>query len=250
MICRGAGARSCGADQVDRVAQRASGGDPPRARAAWPRSRWRRSATARSPAMQAARSSPTWAPTRAGGVHPDAGAADDRRLPLPDGGPRDQGGLHEHDADRGLSRGAGRPEAAYYIERIMDVLADELGMDPVELRRKNFIPPDAFPYQTPTGPNYDSGEYDKPLTKALEIAGYDELRAEQARRRRRRGATSASAWRPSPRSAASARTTAPRARRAERAGDGGDRHLAPRPGAGDDASRRSSPTSWASRWTT
>ncbi|HEY8884689.1 MAG TPA: xanthine dehydrogenase family protein molybdopterin-binding subunit [Chloroflexota bacterium] len=83
----------------------------------------------------------------------------------------------------GAYRGAGRPEAAYYIERLMDLLADELGMDPVEIRRKNFIPPDAFPYQTPSGMNYDSGEYDKALTKALEIAGYAELRAEQERLR-------------------------------------------------------------------
>ena len=65
----------------------------------------------------------------------------------------------------GAYRGAGRPEAAYYIERVVDALADELGMDPVELRRKNFIPPDLFPYQTAAGPSYDSGEYDKPLTK-------------------------------------------------------------------------------------
>ncbi len=83
----------------------------------------------------------------------------------------------------GAYRGAGRPEAAYYIERIVDVLAAELGMDPVELRRKNFIPSDAFPYQTPTGPKYDSGDYEKPLDKALELSGYTELRAKQARLR-------------------------------------------------------------------
>jgi len=84
----------------------------------------------------------------------------------------------------GAYRGAGRPEAGYYIERIMDVLAAELGMDPVELRRKNFIPPDAFPHKTATGMTYDSGEYDKPLIKALEIAGYETLRAEQAAARK------------------------------------------------------------------
>jgi carbon-monoxide dehydrogenase large subunit len=76
-------------------------------------------------------------------------------------------------------RGAGRPEAAYYMERMMDVIALELGMDPVELRRKNFIAPDAFPYQTPTGHVYDSGEYDRALTRALEISGYEKLREEQ-----------------------------------------------------------------------
>lgn len=80
-------------------------------------------------------------------------------------------------------RGAGRPEAAYYVERMMDLVAAELGMDPAEVRRKNFIPPDAFPYKTPSGPVYDSGEYDRALTKALEISNYHELRAEQERRR-------------------------------------------------------------------
>src|SRR6185369_10101786 len=79
-------------------------------------------------------------------------------------------------------RGAGRPEAAYYIERMLDIAADELGMDPVELRRKNFIQPDQFPYKTPCGPTYDSGEYDKALTLALEISKYAELREEQKRR--------------------------------------------------------------------
>jgi len=79
-------------------------------------------------------------------------------------------------------RGAGRPEAAYYIERMMDVVAAELGLDPAAVRRKNFIPPDAFPYKTPTGLTYDSGEYDRALTKALEVAGYERLRAEQRER--------------------------------------------------------------------
>lgn len=83
----------------------------------------------------------------------------------------------------GAYRGAGRPEAAYYVERMMDILADELDMDPVEIRRKNFIPPTAFPYKTPTGVTYDTGDYDKALTRALEIAGYAELRAEQQRLR-------------------------------------------------------------------
>ena len=84
----------------------------------------------------------------------------------------------------GAYRGAGRPEAAYYIERIVDVLAAELGLDPVELRRKNFIQPDAFPYETPTGATYDSGDYEKPLAVALETADYAGLRAEQARLRK------------------------------------------------------------------
>lgn len=79
-------------------------------------------------------------------------------------------------------RGAGRPEAAYYIERLMDTIARELNLDPVDVRRRNFIPPDAFPYKSPTGPLYDSGDYDKPLRKALEVGRYADLRAEQQRR--------------------------------------------------------------------
>jgi carbon-monoxide dehydrogenase large subunit len=80
-------------------------------------------------------------------------------------------------------RGAGRPEAAYYIERMMDLVADELKLDPTEVRRKNYIPPDAFPYATPGGVNYDSGEYAKNLDYAMQVSGYRELRAEQARLR-------------------------------------------------------------------
>lgn len=80
-------------------------------------------------------------------------------------------------------RGAGRPEAAYYIERMMDLVAAELKLDPAEVRRRNFIPSDAFPYRTATGQQYDSGDYDLPLRRALEISGYEKLRAEQERRR-------------------------------------------------------------------
>jgi carbon-monoxide dehydrogenase large subunit len=80
-------------------------------------------------------------------------------------------------------RGAGRPEAAYYIERLMDCIADELGMNPAELRRKNFISPDAFPYKTPTGQLYDTGQYERALDKALEVSNYAALREEQQRRR-------------------------------------------------------------------
>jgi carbon-monoxide dehydrogenase large subunit len=80
-------------------------------------------------------------------------------------------------------RGAGRPEAAYYIERMMNVIAAELGLDPAEVRRKNFIAPEAFPYKTPTGHVYDSGEYARALDRAIEISNYPALRAEQQRRR-------------------------------------------------------------------
>lgn len=80
-------------------------------------------------------------------------------------------------------RGAGRPEATQMVERILDIAADELGMDPAEIRRKNFLQPDQFPLTTKTGANYDSGEYEKALDAALAASGYQELRAEQARRR-------------------------------------------------------------------
>jgi len=83
-------------------------------------------------------------------------------------------------------RGAGRPEAAYYLERMMDIIAAELEMKPEEVRRKNFIPPSAFPYATPTGQNYDTGEYDKALTEALKQANVDKLRAEQRARLERK----------------------------------------------------------------
>jgi carbon-monoxide dehydrogenase large subunit len=79
-------------------------------------------------------------------------------------------------------RGAGRPEAAYYLERIVDCVAVELGKPPEEIRRRSFIPPDAFPYAAPTGQNYDSGEYDRALTRALELAQVDARRAEQRER--------------------------------------------------------------------
>jgi carbon-monoxide dehydrogenase large subunit len=76
-------------------------------------------------------------------------------------------------------RGAGRPEAIYLIERMVDIVADELGMDPADVRRKNFIPAEAFPYATPTGVIYDSGNYAPALDKALEVFGYEELLREQ-----------------------------------------------------------------------
>jgi carbon-monoxide dehydrogenase large subunit len=73
------------------------------------------------------------------------------------------------------------------VERAMDMLAVELGMDPAELRRRNLIGPDRFPYTTAGGATYDSGEYERALDKLLEISAYPELRAEQARRRKRGG---------------------------------------------------------------
>jgi carbon-monoxide dehydrogenase large subunit len=83
-------------------------------------------------------------------------------------------------------RGAGRPEASAAIERAVDMFAAEIGMDPAEVRRRNLIPADAFPYSTPTGTVYDTGDYERALDLALEAAGYDDLRADQARRREAR----------------------------------------------------------------
>jgi carbon-monoxide dehydrogenase large subunit len=80
-------------------------------------------------------------------------------------------------------RGAGRPEAAYAIERTVDQMARRLGIDPAELRRRNFIRPEQFPYQTPSGHCYDSGDYAAALDMALTAVDYPGLRAEQARRR-------------------------------------------------------------------
>lgn len=81
-------------------------------------------------------------------------------------------------------RGAGRPEATYVVERAVDLVADELGMDPVAVRRKNFIPPDAFPYEPANnilnGLAYDSGDYDKALSRALELVDYEGFLQEQA----------------------------------------------------------------------
>jgi aerobic carbon-monoxide dehydrogenase large subunit len=85
----------------------------------------------------------------------------------------------------GAYRGAGRPEATHLVERMLDIAADELGMDPAEIRRRNFIPPDAFPFSTGTGATYDSGDYERPLNALLEHADYEQLRAEQAARRER-----------------------------------------------------------------
>jgi carbon-monoxide dehydrogenase large subunit len=82
-------------------------------------------------------------------------------------------------------RGAGRPEAAAAIERAVDLFAAEIGMDPAEVRRRNLVPPDKFPYTTATGTQYDTGDYAGALERVLEAAGYDELRAEQTRRRER-----------------------------------------------------------------
>lgn len=81
-------------------------------------------------------------------------------------------------------RGAGRPEAAYLIERSMDELAAELGIDPVEIRRRNFIQPGQFPYQNACGMTYDSGDYETCMDRALELIRWDETVREQAEQRK------------------------------------------------------------------
>ena len=80
-------------------------------------------------------------------------------------------------------RGAGRPEATYAIERIMDELAVEVGVDPLEIREKNWIKREEFPFTTVAGLEYDSGNYEAATARAKEMFGYDDLRAEQKRRR-------------------------------------------------------------------
>lgn len=80
-------------------------------------------------------------------------------------------------------RGAGRPEATYVVERVMDIVARELNLDPIEARRRNFPKANEFPFHTATGLDYDSGDYEAALDKALDLSGYQELRAAQARAR-------------------------------------------------------------------
>jgi carbon-monoxide dehydrogenase large subunit len=82
-------------------------------------------------------------------------------------------------------RGAGRPEATALLERAMDLLAVEIGMDPAEVRRRNLIPSDGFPHETAVGTTYDSGDYEHALDEVLRAAGYEGLRREQAERRAR-----------------------------------------------------------------
>jgi carbon-monoxide dehydrogenase large subunit len=92
-------------------------------------------------------------------------------------------GVLTHTAPLGPFRGAGRPEAAYLVERAVDEVAAELGMDPAAVREANFIAPNDFPYQTGTGATYDSGAYATAMRAALDIGGYEEWRRLQAERR-------------------------------------------------------------------
>ena len=80
-------------------------------------------------------------------------------------------------------RGAGQPEGTFCMERMLDLVAEELGIDPVELRRRNLIPPDQFPYTTMSGTPYVDGDYEPVLDRALEVAGYGELLSRRDRER-------------------------------------------------------------------
>lgn len=128
----------------------------------------------------------------------DAGAYPDLGTMLPAGTKRMSHGTYAFGAVRfdvvtavtnttpmGAYRGAGRPEAAALLERLVDQAAIETGIDPIELRLRNFIGPDEFPFDTLTGLTYDSGDFALPLRRAAELAGYDDLRASQRQRRER-----------------------------------------------------------------
>ena len=93
-------------------------------------------------------------------------------------------GVYTNKMAVGAYRGAGRPEAAYYVERAIDLLADAAGVDPAEVRARNFIPPFDNGYTTSSGQGYDTGDYQKALAKALEVSGYEALRKEQAEARK------------------------------------------------------------------
>lgn len=94
-------------------------------------------------------------------------------------------GVYTNTAMVDAYRGAGRPEASYLIERMMDRLANEIGLDPAEIRRRNFIKPDQFPYQNAVGLlPYDSGNYEPALDRALEMAGYGDFRKKQEEARK------------------------------------------------------------------
>ncbi len=124
------------------------------------------------------------------GAYPEAGAAlpimTGQMLPAVYAFPRARFASQSYATNTtpiGYYRGAGRPEATAAVERAMDLLAAELKIDPVELRRRNLVPAAEFPYSTPTNVVYDSGDYQAALEQALSLAGYSGLREEQNRRR-------------------------------------------------------------------
>ena len=94
-------------------------------------------------------------------------------------------GVYTNTAPTGPYRGSGRPVGVYLIERLMDEAARAAGLDPVEIRRRNFIPPEAFPHRTPFGVAYDSGNYARAMDRVVELADYPRLRRDQAAARQR-----------------------------------------------------------------
>jgi len=94
-------------------------------------------------------------------------------------------GVYTNTAPTGPYRGSGRPVGVYLIERLMDEAARAAGLDPVEIRRRNFISPDAFPHRTPFGVAYDSGNYARAMDRVVELADYPRLRRDQAAARQR-----------------------------------------------------------------
>ena len=203
------------AGEVDRDALGEHDHQPPRPRPDRLRDARRASATARSPAARSRIIADLGAYQHAAhAVHPGARLPGDGRL-LPD--PGDRPALHRACSRTSVAptRSAARagPEATHWIELMMDQLADELGMDRLELRRKNFIPKDEFPYETALGIVYDSGDYQGTLDKLLEHFDLDGVPPRAGEAARARASTAASASRPTSRSAAWRR----RARSARRA---------------------------------
>jgi carbon-monoxide dehydrogenase large subunit len=92
-------------------------------------------------------------------------------------------GIFTHTTPVDAYRGAGRPEATFVVERLMHLAAEQTGLDQAEIRKRNFVSPDAFPYQTQVALQYDSGNYAGAMDRALDLIGYGALRAEQERRR-------------------------------------------------------------------
>ena len=94
-------------------------------------------------------------------------------------------GISTNKTTHGSLRGIGKADASYILERLVDIAARELKIDPIEIRLKNFIPADAFPYRNATGALYDSGQYHLAMKRTAEIAGYDQLRKEQTELRKK-----------------------------------------------------------------
>ena len=88
-------------------------------------------------------------------------------------------GISTNKTTHGSLRGIGKADASYILERLVDIAARQLKIDPIDIRMKNFIPADAFPYRNATGALYDSGQYHLAMKRTAEIAGYEQLRKEQ-----------------------------------------------------------------------